>query len=134
MTQPTLTNWLSILSLGVIWGGTFMVVAVALQGYGPLTVACARTTLGALALLFLMRIMGRHFPVMAPRMVKYLVVMGILNTALPFALLSWGQQYVPSAFAGILSDRVSCSLEQDGSLWVSWPASLLRSAMRCPAS
>jgi len=101
MTQPTLTNWLSILSLGVIWGGTFMVVAVALQGYGPLTVACARTTLGALALLFLMRIMGRHFPVMAPRMVKYLVVMGILNTALPFALLSWGQQYVPSAFAGI---------------------------------
>lgn len=78
-----------------------MVVAVALQGYGPLTVACARTTLGALALLFLMRIMGRHFPVMAPRMVKYLVVMGILNTALPFALLSWGQQYVPSAFAGI---------------------------------
>jgi drug/metabolite transporter (DMT)-like permease len=24
-----------------------------------------------------------------------------MNTALPFALLSWGQQYVPSAFAGI---------------------------------
>ena len=31
----------------------------------------------------------------------YLLVIGVMNTALPFALLSWGQQYVPSAFAGI---------------------------------
>ena len=100
-TAPTPANWLSIFALGVIWGGTFMVVAIALQGYGPLTVACARTTLGALALLGLMRIMGRRFPAMTPRMIKYLCVMGVLNTALPFSLLSWGQQYVPSAFAGI---------------------------------
>ena len=40
-------------------------------------------------------------PVFDATMIKYLVVIGVLNTALPFALLSWGQQYVPSAFAGI---------------------------------
>ncbi|MCO4842265.1 MAG: DMT family transporter [Yoonia sp.] len=100
-TQPTLQNWLSILALGLIWGGTFMVVSIALRGYGPLTVACARTTLGAVALLALMRAMHRPMPVFDTRMIKYLVVIGLLNTALPFALLSWGQQYVPSAFAGI---------------------------------
>lgn len=100
-TQPTLFNWLSIMVLGLIWGGTFMVVAIALQGYGPLTVACARTTLGAIALLALMRILKRPLPVFTPTIAKYLVVMGLLNTAVPFALLSWGQQYVPSAFAGI---------------------------------
>lgn len=100
-TQPTLFNWLSIMVLGLIWGGTFMVVAIALQGYGPLTVACARTTLGAIALLALMRILKRPLPVFTPTVAKYLVVMGLLNTAVPFALLSWGQQYVPSAFAGI---------------------------------
>ena len=100
-TAPTTSNWLSILALGVIWGGTFMVVSIALRGYGPLTVACARTTLGAVALLILMRVLNRPMPVFTPRMLKYLGVIGILNTALPFALLSWGQQYVPSAFAGI---------------------------------
>ena len=89
------------MSLGLIWGGTFMVVSIALTGYGPLTVACARTTLGAIALLSLMRAMGRPLPDFSPRMLKYLCVIGVLNTALPFALLSWGQQYVPSAFAGI---------------------------------
>ncbi len=99
--QPTLANWLSIAALGLIWGGTFMVVAIALQGYGPLTVACARTTLGAIALLALMRAMGRPLPDFTPRMIKYLLVIGVLNTAVPFALLSWGQQFVPSAFAGI---------------------------------
>ncbi|MCF2870078.1 DMT family transporter [Octadecabacter sp. G9-8] len=98
--QPTLFNWLSILMLGLIWGGTFMVVAIALEGYGPLTVACARTTLGAVTLLLLVRIMGRAMP-SGTAVWGYLAVIGVLNTALPFALLSWGQQYVPSAFAGI---------------------------------
>lgn len=99
-THPTLFNWLSILMLGLIWGGTFMVVAIALEGYGPLTVACARTTLGAVTLLLLVRVMGRPLP-RGSAVWGYLAVIGVLNTALPFALLSWGQQYVPSAFAGI---------------------------------
>ena len=101
MQQPTLKNWISVLALGLIWGGTFMVVSIALRGYGPLTVACARTTLGAIALLSLMRVMNRPLPNFDARMFKYLFVIGILNTAVPFALLSWGQQYVASAFAGI---------------------------------
>ena len=100
-SQPSLTNWLSVIALGIIWGGTFMIVSIALGGYGPLTVACARTTLGAVALLVLMQAMGRPLPQFSGRLLKYLIVIGLLNTALPFALLSWGQQYVPSAFAGI---------------------------------
>ncbi|KQI68898.1 hypothetical protein AN189_08625 [Loktanella sp. 3ANDIMAR09] len=98
---PTLTNWASIGFLGLIWGGTFMVVSVALQGYGPLTVAAARVALGAVALFALQWILRRPWPAFNRRMNKYLVLIGILNTALPFTLLSWGQQYVPSAFAGI---------------------------------
>ena len=96
---PTPANWASIVVLGLVWGGTFMVVSVALRGYGPITVACARTTLGAAALLSLMAVLRRPWP--ARGVWPHLVVIGALNTALPFTLLSWGQQYVPSAFAGI---------------------------------
>jgi drug/metabolite transporter (DMT)-like permease len=99
--QPTPLNWISIALLGLIWGATFMVVAIALEGYGPLTVACARTTLGAVTMLALMALMRRPLPVFTPQMRGYLLAIGIFNTAVPFALLSWGQQYVPSAFAGI---------------------------------
>ena len=97
--RPTLGNWLSIFALGLIWGGTFMVVSVALEGYGPVTVACARTTLGAIALLTLMWVLKRPMP--NRNTIPHILPMGLLNTALPFLLLSWGQQYVPSAFAGI---------------------------------
>jgi len=90
---------MSIIALGLIWGGTFMVVSLALRGYGPFTVACARTTLGALALFSLMIVLRRPFPSWAA--LKATALIGPLNTAFPFALLAWGQQYVPSAFAGI---------------------------------
>jgi len=100
-TQPTLSNWFSILALGVIWGGTFMVVTIALRGYGPFTVAGARTTLGAASLLILLKATGHKLPMLKGRALSLMVAIGILNSALPFSLLSWGQQYVPSAFAGI---------------------------------
>ena len=105
--QPTLFNWLSIVALGLIWGGTFMVVAIALEGYGPLTVACARVTLGAIALIGLMRLLGRPIPELSGRLVRYLLIIGLLNSAIPFALLSWGQQFVQSAFAGIAMAAVA---------------------------
>jgi len=99
--QPTAANWASIGLLGLVWGGTFMVVSVALRDYGPVTVACARTSLGAFALLVLMRVMGRRWPTVDGRLWGFLIAISLLSTALPFYLLSWGQQYVPSAFAGI---------------------------------
>ncbi|WP_438956718.1 DMT family transporter [Cognatiyoonia sp.] len=100
-STPTFANWISILALGVIWGGTFMVVSIALEGYGPFTVACARTTLGAVALVVTLRLLRKPLPSLSGRPLRLMIVMGLMNTALPFSLLSWGQQYVPSAFAGI---------------------------------
>lgn len=106
-TAPTPFNWFSILTLGLIWGGTFMVVSIALEGYGPITVACARTTLGAIALLPACAAMRRPMPNLGDaRLWRYIAVIGALSTAFPFMLLSWGQQYVPSAFAGISMSAV----------------------------
>lgn len=101
MTQPTRRDWLSILFLGVVWGGTFMVVALALRGYGPVTVATARVVLGAMALTSVAVAMGRRLPRFDARLWAYLIPIGLLSSAVPFSLLSWGQSYVPSAFAGL---------------------------------
>lgn len=101
VSQPTKQDWIGVFSLGLIWGGTFMVVAMALEGYGPITVATSRTTLGALTLLLLMRITGRRFPTLTPALGSSIILIGVLSTAIPFMLLSWGQQFVPSAFAGL---------------------------------
>jgi len=101
MTQPTRSDWLSVLFLGVVWGGTFMVVSFALRGYGPITVATARVVLGAVALVALAIALGRPMPGRDLRLWAHLIPIGLLSSALPFSLLSWGQSYVPSAFAGL---------------------------------
>lgn len=101
VSHPTRTDWLFLGTLGLIWGGTFMVVAIALTGYGPLTVACARTTLGAVALIGLMAVLRRPLPRPSAALFGHVAAIGALSTALPFFLLSWGQQHVPSAFAGL---------------------------------
>ena len=100
MPRPTLSNWLSILARGLIWGATFMVVTLALRGYGPLTVAAARTSLGALTLGAAALISGRRARITTAHL-PYLMGVGVCSTALPFFLLSWGQQQVTSAFAGL---------------------------------
>ncbi|MGV6805917.1 MAG: DMT family transporter [Ruegeria sp.] len=101
VSQPDIRDWSGVIALGLIWGGTFMVVAMALEGYGPITVATARTTLGAIMLLALMGMTGRRLPTPTPGLAWAVILIGVLSTALPFVLLSWGQQYVPSAFAGL---------------------------------
>ncbi len=90
-----------VASLGVIWGGTFMVVTVALQGYGPVTVTAARTGLGAVTLLGLALALRRPWPRFEGRFLAFVLPIGILSSALPFFLLAWGQQHVSSAYAGL---------------------------------
>jgi drug/metabolite transporter (DMT)-like permease len=101
VSRPTPMNYASVILLGLIWGGTFMVVAIALRGYGPVTVAAARTTLGAVAILTLIAAMRRPPPQWSPLLLGYVGLLGVLTISAPFMLLSWGQQHVPSAFAGL---------------------------------
>jgi len=101
VAQPTFKDWTSIALLGLVWGGTFMVIAIALEDYPPLTVACARTLLGAVGLYALMIVTGRKFERPSGALLRSTILIGLFSTALPFLLLSWGMQHVPSAFAGV---------------------------------
>jgi drug/metabolite transporter (DMT)-like permease len=57
--------------------------------------------LGAIALVTLAAAMGKPMPKADRKLWAYLLPIGVLTTAMPFTLLSWGQSFVPSAFAGV---------------------------------
>ena len=79
-----------------------MSMAVALEQYGPLTVAAGRIGIGAMALLVVVAVTKRGDLLIHDRKILGLMLLlGILNFALPFSLLAWGLQQVPSAFAGV---------------------------------
>lgn len=104
-TQPGLINWIKLITLGIIWGASFMAVSVALEGMGPMSVAAIRIVIGALSVLALIRAMGIALPDPRSRDGRIIWVtafgMGLFSNALPFTLLSWGQTYVASGFAGV---------------------------------
>lgn len=100
--NPGLRNWISIIVLGVIWGGAFLSSKVALSGFGPWWVAAGRVAMAAVALILLAGVMGQGVHrIRDRRSWAYVISFGILATATAMALLSWGQQHVPSAFAGV---------------------------------
>ena len=102
MTSPGVMNWLRIAFIAMIWGGAFVVVRIALRDFEPLTLAAGRITIGAIALFCLMRWRSIAVPSFKDiALWRFVLLVGLLSSAIPFALLSWGQQHVPSAFAGM---------------------------------
>ncbi len=94
-------SWLMVALLGLIWGGTFLVIELALQGITPLWLAAARISFAAVLILLVWRVKGGKLWLSEERAWGSLVVVGVLSTAVPFMLLSWGQQFVSSGFAGV---------------------------------
>ena len=62
MTKPTIANWIALICLGIIWGGSFMGAKLALISFGPMTVALLRVSLASMVLLIITIASGRKFP------------------------------------------------------------------------
>ncbi|NQZ33214.1 MAG: DMT family transporter [Oceanospirillaceae bacterium] len=94
-------NWLMFYSLVFMWGTSFLVTSVAVDQFTPIQISSMRITLGAIILLVAARIRGRQLP-RDLRSWSYLALFGIMGNALPFFLISWGQQSVSSGTTGVL--------------------------------
>ena len=88
--------WFWLVSLSVLWGGSFFFAKVALGSFGPLTVVFGRVALAALAL-NLLNPLRRDAPW------RSFFTMGALNNAIPFSLIFWGQTHIASGLASILN-------------------------------
>lgn len=94
--------WFWLLSLSVLWGGSFFFAKVAVSELGPLTVVFARVGLAALALDLALAATGHGlFRPGTPWRAHF--AMGLMNNVLPFGLIFWGQTQIPSGLASILN-------------------------------
>jgi drug/metabolite transporter (DMT)-like permease len=102
---PSKLAWLFLVLLGMIWGGSFLAIKLALTGLGPLWVAAARISIAAVILTGIASVTGQGLPstqtTIGRRTWLHCLGMGVFSNAAPFALLSWGEVRVSSGFAGI---------------------------------
>jgi drug/metabolite transporter (DMT)-like permease len=91
-------DWILLLTLSLLWGGSFFFVEIALGGLPPLSVVWGRVALAALILAVVLR---GHWP---KRVVwPALLVQGFLNNVIPFTLFAVAQGQITGSLAAILN-------------------------------
>ena len=91
-----------LVALSALWGGSFFFVAIALEDLPPVTAAGLRVGIAAVGLNLLLLAVGSKIPVNAALWSDF-TVMGLLNLAIPFSLIAWGQTHIDSALASIFN-------------------------------
>jgi drug/metabolite transporter (DMT)-like permease len=99
------SNWLIFAALGFMWGSSYLFIKIAVEDFGTFTLVALRLAIGA-ALLWIVLRMSRQGLPRGPRTYVHLLVMSVVNIALPFVLITWAERSVDSALAAILTSFV----------------------------
>lgn len=97
----------ALLILGAVWGASFLFIGVAVPEFGPLRLMFIRVLLAGLILLGVARLTLRQTSLrdtlrLRENWRKYLIV-GLLNSALPFTLIAFSELRLSVSLAAILN-------------------------------
>jgi drug/metabolite transporter (DMT)-like permease len=100
--QMNRSDWLILGVLALIWGGAFFFIGVAVRHVQPLTYVWLRLTIAAAGMWGFVAFKGEKLGL--PRTAwGSIILLSILNNALPFTLFGWGQTHIASGLASILN-------------------------------
>jgi drug/metabolite transporter (DMT)-like permease len=101
-------GWGAFAALGVIWGVPYFFIKVSVQELSPVAVAFGRVTLGASILLPIawrrgaLQSLGAHKAA--------IVAFALVEFAIPFSAISFGERWIDSSVTGILIAMVPLSI------------------------
>ena len=98
---PNAADYGLLLLLAAIWGSSFAFIKIGVAEVPPVTLTAVRLGLGAGFLLLVMAVTRRAFP-RGKALWSMLATSALIGNALPFSLIAWGQQSIPSGTAAIL--------------------------------
>jgi len=101
MAKHGITEWALLLTLAVMWGSAFMFIKIGVATVPPATLVAGRLVLGAAILYAVMRAQGLALPPPGRCWLAF-AALATIGNCVPFYLITWGQQFIDSALAGIL--------------------------------
>jgi len=101
-------NLVMLLALAGIWGASFMFIKIAVRELSPATLIVGRLGLAALTLGLLVpfSVGTREALRQLRENAGWLIVIALIQTAIPFWLLSWGETRIDSGLAAIIQASV----------------------------
>lgn len=100
--------WPMLLTLAAVWGASYLFIKVAVDEIEPAPMMAFRTLLAAVVLLgYVVWRFGRERAVAELRAAwRHCLVLGVLNAALPFWLIAWGEKHIDSGLAAVVQASV----------------------------
>ena len=108
--------WALIIMLGAVWGCSFLFNAILIREISPLWVSAGRVTIGAAICWVFFVALRKKFPT-DWRIYPQLLVLGILNYAIPFALFPFAEQTVASGIVGVINGMTPMTTVIVSQLW-----------------
>jgi drug/metabolite transporter (DMT)-like permease len=100
--------WSAFLLLALAWGTSFFFIKIALETLDPFTLVSMRLLIGWVGLMVIMKLTDQSLP-RSKAIWGHLTFLGVINTALPFILITWaesGIDGVDSTVASVLNSTV----------------------------
>jgi drug/metabolite transporter (DMT)-like permease len=100
--------WPSLILLAAIWGASYLFIKVAVDEIAPAPMMAVRTLLAAAVLIgYVVWRFGRDRAAAELQAAwRHCLVLGVLNAALPFWLIAWGEQHIDSGLAAVVQSSV----------------------------
>ena len=106
MTRSSRIDWLIFIALGFFWGSSYLFIKIGVDhGLQPFTLIMFRLLIGFVLLATVVAVAREPLP-RDPRTYGHLAVMGTINIAVPFALITFAEQTVDSSLASVINSAV----------------------------
>jgi len=110
--------------LSLMWGSSFLLIRVAVPGFGPASLVMLRVLLGAVLLFVYAKLAGQVL-VFRPFAARF-AMLGLLNAALPYVLISAAELHLSASFAAVLNATVPLFAAVFAAMWLSERLTLRR--------
>lgn len=99
--RPGPADYALLVTLAAIWGSSFLFIKLAVETAPAATATAIRLAIAALMMLVIAALAGKRLP--GDRRIWGLILLaGLFGNALPFTLISWGEEVIDSGLAAIL--------------------------------
>jgi drug/metabolite transporter (DMT)-like permease len=107
-TRGSRLDWLIFLALGFFWGSSYLFIKIGVEhGLQPFTLIMFRLLIGFALLASVVAVAREPLP-REPRMYGHLFVMGVINIAIPFGLITFAERIpsIDSSLASVINSAV----------------------------
>jgi drug/metabolite transporter (DMT)-like permease len=97
-----MSNWLMFGALSLIWGSSYLLIKIGVEELDTLSLVSGRLGITAIAFIIAFAVMGKRLP-RDRRTLLALATAAMVNTTLPFLLITWSESSIDSGLASVLN-------------------------------